>query len=97
MWFCRIIRIESVWCLQQSEGDTSPDACEVARALGVPAALRSAVWRVAQVSGQTPALRLGVPDHAVGEGAARAGGAGVHLACGCETGKAIVSFDYGSL
>ena len=39
----------------------------------------------------TAALRLGVPDLAVGEGAARAGAAGVHLACGWETGNAIVS------
>ena len=45
------------------------------------------------VSGHAAALRLGVPDQAVGEGAARAGGAGVpaysavagHLACGVTT------------
>ena len=51
------------------------------------------MWRVAQVSGQTAALRLGVPDHAVGEGATGAGGAGVpaystvagHLAPGVTT------------
>ena len=44
-------------------------------------------------SGQTAALCLGVPDHAVGEGAAWAGGAGVpahgavagHLALGVTT------------
>ena len=48
------------------------------------------------VSIHAAALRLGVPGKAVGEGAARAGGAGVHLACSCETVKAIVSFDYGS-
>ena len=62
--------------MQVNETDI-PDACKVARALGVPAALRSAVWRVAQVSGQTAALRLGVPDNAVGEGSTGAGGAGV--------------------
>ena len=45
----------------------------------------------------TAALRLGVPDQAVGEGAARAGGAGVHLASGWETGNANVSFDHGNL
>ena len=43
------------------------------------------------------ALCLGVPDQAVGEGAAWAGGADVHLARGWETGKAIVSFDDVSL
>ena len=45
----------------------------------------------------TAALRLGVLGHTVGEGAARAGGAGVHLACGWETGNANVSFDHGNL
>ena len=70
-----------VWCLQQSEGDTLPDACKVARALGVPGALRSAVWRVAQVSGQTAAPLLHPPAAALGEGAAGAGGAGVPAHC----------------
>ena len=46
------------------------------------------------VSGHAAALRLGVPDKAVGEGATRAGGTGAR---GWETGKAIVSFDDVSL
>ena len=54
-----------------------PDTGEVARALGVPAALWSAVWRVAQVSGQTAAPLLHPPAAALGEGFAGAGGAGV--------------------
>ena len=62
--------------MQVNETDI-PDACKVARALGVPAALRSAVWRVAQVSGQTAAPLLHPPAAALGEGAAGAGGAGV--------------------
>ena len=53
-----------------------PDTGEVARALGVPAALRSAVRRVAQVAGQT-AAPLRAPAAALGEGSAGAGGAGV--------------------
>ena len=54
-----------------------PDACKVAGALGVPAALRSAVWRVAQVAGQTAAPLLHPPAAALGEGSTGAGGAGV--------------------
>ena len=45
------------------------------------------------VSIHAAALRLGVPDHAFGEGATRAGGAGVHLACGWETGNANVRYN----
>ena len=62
--------------MQVNETDI-PDACKVARALCVPAALRSAVWRVAQVSGQTAAPLLHPPAAALGEGSAGAGGAGV--------------------
>ena len=58
------------------EGGRLPDTGEVARALGVPSALRSAVWRVAQVAGQT-AAPLRAPAAALGEGSAGAGGAGV--------------------
>ena len=49
------------------------------------------------VSVHAAALSLGVLRHTVGEGAARAWGAGVHLACGWETGNSNVSYDHGSL
>ena len=62
--------------MQVNETDI-PDACKVARALGVPAALRSAVWRVAQVAGQTAAPLRAPAAAALGEGSAGAGGAGV--------------------
>ena len=62
--------------MQVNETDI-PDACKVARALGVPAALRSAVWRVAQVAGQTAAPLRAAAAAALGEGSTGAGGAGV--------------------
>ena len=62
--------------MQVNETDI-PDACKVARALGVPTALRSAVWRVAQVARQTAAPLRAPAAAALGEGSTGAGGAGV--------------------
>ena len=45
------------------------------------------------VSCHAATLSLGVLGHTVGEGAARAGGAGVHLACGWETDNANVRYN----